>query len=362
MKADPQPQAVLARCRRGLLASPWTVRTSALALLAVSTTTLADEGQLTASDCPQAQTPTEQAICNDPALRARDRTLVDAWASARRHTRYRDALLADQRAWLRRRDADCGNDVACLHRSYTMRIAALQATAGSFKWEGHWERLGGPGTHADLRINATPDGALHVEFEASNGGNMGQFDADAKVSGDRLVLRHNDCTLTLQRVHNQLEVGQDGSDAGCGAGAGVYFDGRYVPSGSEQPDWNLLAMGVVKTPARDNQVRMLLGSDGYQALLDRANQVSKDDAVPGLTTFGVRGLYTSMEGALQQDGDAIRVGLLQDDEVRWYSNDPATRAEPPAWFDKWRERFAGKPVRLMSVQGQPLLQRAANGD
>ncbi|MDB6176184.1 peptidoglycan-binding protein [Paracoccus sp. Z330] len=74
-------------------------------------------------ECARAATPTEQAICADPALAALDRVLGDAW-TAQRQVDNSDSRLAEQRIWLAERDA-CNDDVACLQASMKGRLSVL---------------------------------------------------------------------------------------------------------------------------------------------------------------------------------------------------------------------------------------------
>lgn len=66
--------------------------------------------------CAAASTASEHAICGDKDLAELDRDIADAYAEVlRRHGGgARGALLANQREWIKRRDAACGSDVACL--------------------------------------------------------------------------------------------------------------------------------------------------------------------------------------------------------------------------------------------------------
>jgi len=76
-----------------------------------------------AFDCKAAATPTERAICADPALRDLDAELGSAYAQALHATADGSAALRQQqRDWLRTRDA-CGADAGCLATQYRQRLA-----------------------------------------------------------------------------------------------------------------------------------------------------------------------------------------------------------------------------------------------
>lgn len=338
--------------------APWGLACGAAlaaGLFALPGRAVADDGGA-GFNCAKATGAAEQAICADPVLRRLDHALAVAWRDALANTRYRTELQADQRRWLHQRDAECGERVACLRRAYALRLPALAGTSGAFSWAGEWQRLAWPGSDAELALTPALGGMLTVGIDAANGGNTGMFGASATPAADMAVFHADgDCTITLRRVHNQLQVEQNGSDSDCGAGAGVSFDGRYVRKGGPMPEWDLPALGVVASPDTDAAIRTLLGPDDYRALLLRANQVAHDPDVPGLTTFGVRGLYTSMEAALlQQPSGIVQVAILDDDEIRYYSSDPALATRLPEEFGAWLARFT-RTVQMMSAPGRPTL-------
>ena len=97
----------------------------ALALtLGVSPQTLGSGAARAASfDCARAASPTEIAICSDPALSGLDGQLGTAYAQ---RLALDPALRQIQRAWLRARDAGCGRDRACLRRFMTAQLAWLR--------------------------------------------------------------------------------------------------------------------------------------------------------------------------------------------------------------------------------------------
>ena len=64
-----------------------------------------------APDCRQAKTATERAICGSPELAAADKAMGQAYAVLRAQLQpeQQQALLADQRRWITRRTAACGD-------------------------------------------------------------------------------------------------------------------------------------------------------------------------------------------------------------------------------------------------------------
>ncbi|WP_432762056.1 lysozyme inhibitor LprI family protein [Seohaeicola sp. SP36] len=80
-------------------------------------------------DCSLAATPVEITICAHDELSRLDREMAAAYRSARGSAGQgrSDQVLADQRAWIVRRDA-CGPDRNCLSRLMRDRIATLSVS------------------------------------------------------------------------------------------------------------------------------------------------------------------------------------------------------------------------------------------
>lgn len=77
--------------------------------------------------CPQAGTPTERAICANDDLSALDLELEAIYKARRQrlNDNAREALLSEQRSWLRKRNA-CGAQNDCLVQSYAARLQVLR--------------------------------------------------------------------------------------------------------------------------------------------------------------------------------------------------------------------------------------------
>ncbi|WP_353861139.1 lysozyme inhibitor LprI family protein [Azospirillum formosense] len=102
------------------------------ALLALGLLALPTAAGAAGFPCSKAATPTEKAICADPALSALDERLAASYRAALEQLSGASpeegaagtAVKADQRAWLRDRDS-CRADTACLRRAYDGRVAVL---------------------------------------------------------------------------------------------------------------------------------------------------------------------------------------------------------------------------------------------
>ena len=87
------------------------------ALLAVTQPAMAQS-----FNCRHADTRTEEAICDNPQLRALDRRM--SWAYARA-LRSGDTSTREQRRWLASRDA-CGGSDGCIRAAYVQRLRELR--------------------------------------------------------------------------------------------------------------------------------------------------------------------------------------------------------------------------------------------
>lgn len=315
-------------------------------------------------DCGKARTVTETAICADAVTDELDAALAMRWRDALARSRYPVELKADQTAWLAARNR-CRSDIACLRQSYTRRLAELDAAAieGVFDWNGEWTRVDSHSSHSTLDIDRLADDRYRIGLDASAGANMGGFAGEVQLDGDTLRSQGSDddpeCRMMLRRVHRQIELEQ--SQGHCGAGAGVYYAGRYVAdtSGDNAPAWTLLNLGIVEKPEHDKALRDLLGQDDYAALVTRIDLGSAltDEDGFGATVgdYAVRGIASSTRGLLMQTGDGrFWVALLDFDdsgnsEVRYYSNVPAWTGKLPRTVAAWIESIdTPAPLRMMS--------------
>jgi uncharacterized protein len=90
-------------------------------------------------DCAKAGTPTEKAVCADPALSKLDeqvaagfRAGLSKWPAGNWATYLRN----EQRDWLKDRDSICKADRACLRRDYELRLGFLNKP--DIKWMGRY--------------------------------------------------------------------------------------------------------------------------------------------------------------------------------------------------------------------------------
>lgn len=308
-------------------------------------------------DCHKAASKAEKTICADPVLSDYDSQLSRAWSAALKQTRYAKELKVDQQTWLKQRDA-C-EDWACLRRDYTRRLAMLAPAnvAGSFVWEGDWSKVTSPQVGADLRVRALAPGRYRISLSGNSGANSGEYEGEARADGNTLRVddADDDCRLVLRRTHRQIEIEQ--FNGSCGAGAGVYYDGRYTPGTQAQPTrWDLLNRGLVRSRAAAEAIRGALGG-AYDELLATLHACTDEAGAGTITTSCfVRGLGNGYAAMIIEANDGRWWLAYRGDseETRYYTNVADAAAHPPAAIRQWHDELP-RPLRLMSAPGRPLL-------
>jgi len=299
-------------------------------------------------DCTKAASPTEKAICADPALSSLDGQLAAAWKKALAKGGDTAALKAEQLQWLKQRDR-CGAGVLCVGDRYRERLASLNgAPLAADRWQQTWYRDSDTPSFGGVLTFTGTAPRLHFELSGNNGANTGGLSGDIELHGDRGTFRQDQCRIDFSRKGGRMQVEQQGSDVDCGAGSGVTYSGDYVTASKAQarPPADLVTLKVL-TDARQNAVaHKLLGAD-YQTLVDMINTSADEKDLDGLnanvTSYWVRGIATTNAAIVMHRGTDLWIGLLVFDahdkvRMRYYSNVPAWKKTVPktirAWHDK----------------------------
>jgi uncharacterized protein YecT (DUF1311 family) len=161
-------------------------------------------------DCAKAGTPTEKAICKDPAVSKLDEQVAAAFKTAQGlwpAGNWSTFIRNEQRWWLKDRNDICKADAGCLNQDYTRRLSYL--THPSLKWEGRYVagRCPNDGVYLDVAQNY-PDAGIGIELYLcpNSAGNMllqaeGDLDASGKLkfedAGCPRVLAFTQDTVTL---------------------------------------------------------------------------------------------------------------------------------------------------------------------
>jgi uncharacterized protein YecT (DUF1311 family) len=156
--------------------------------------------QAASFDCAKAGTPTEKAICKNPAVSKLDDQVAAAFKTAQGlwpAGNWSAFIRSEQRWWLKDRDRICKADVACLKQDYERRLSYL--THPSLKWEGRYVagRCPHDGVYLDVAQNY-PDAGVGVDLYLcpNSAGNMllqaagrGRCVGQAELRGRRLPAR-----------------------------------------------------------------------------------------------------------------------------------------------------------------------------
>jgi len=321
--------------------------------VALTSFVLACTADASSFDCTSAASKTEKAICSDPYLSSLDDKLATQWRTTLGNVTDPKALKTDQRQWLKNRNA-CGTQSACLRREYLIRLTELGHADRPFSWDATWQLIP-PGTSTSATLVTQPRDATHIaiDISAGEGANSGDLTGVAILKDGIAVYAEDDCKLTFTPINGVLNVTQTGADSDCGGGMGVYYAGRYVAS--EQPlklDYDLLSLGLARTPAEDQVLRSLLKND-YQKLVETSGSLqvgedSKDVPDSQVVAMWMRGLGGI--GILMSTADA-QVWLIfksYDDQgqehLRYYTNVTKWKNRLPdvlqGWYDRMQENHS----------------------
>jgi uncharacterized protein len=316
--------------------------------VALTSLVLACTAHASSFDCTSAASKTEKAICSDPYLSTLDDKLAEQWRTTLGKVADPKALKTDQRQWLKNRNA-CGALSACLRREYLMRLTELEHAVQPFSWDANWQLIP-PGTSTSATLVTQRRDATHIaiDISAGEGANSGDLTGVAILTDGTAVYAEDACKLAFTPINGVLNVTQTGADSDCGGGMGVYYAGRYVAS--EQPlklDYDLLSLGLARTPAEDQALRSLLKTD-YQKLVEtsgslQVGEASKDVPDAQVVEIWMRGLGGI--GILMSADDA-QVWLIfksYDDRgkehLRYYTNAQQWKQKLPDVLQAWYERF-----------------------
>jgi uncharacterized protein len=316
--------------------------------VALTSLVLACTAHASSFDCTSAASKTEKAICSDPYLSTLDDKLAEQWRTTLGKVADPKALKTDQRQWLKNRNA-CGALSACLRREYLMRLTELEHAVQPFSWDANWQLIP-PGTSTSATLVTQRRDATHIaiDISAGEGANSGDLTGVAILTDGTAVYAEDACKLAFTPINGVLNVTQTGADSDCGGGMGVYYAGRYVAS--EQPlklDYDLLSLGLARTPAEDQALRSLLKTD-YQKLVETSGslqigEASKDVPDAQVVEMWMRGLGGI--GILMSADDA-QVWLIfksYDDRgkehLRYYTNAQQWKQKLPDVLQAWYERF-----------------------
>jgi uncharacterized protein len=147
-----------------------------LACLLLTSLAAAPAATAASFDCAKAGTPTEKAICKDPAVSKLDEQVAAAFKTALTFWpagNWKTYILTEQRNWLKDRNAICKADTACLKTDYERRLVYL--TDPDLKWTGRY--VAGQCPRDGIFLDATPNHhevgvSIEIYICPRPGGNM----------------------------------------------------------------------------------------------------------------------------------------------------------------------------------------------
>jgi len=302
-------------------------------------------------DCRKATTAVEKMICANGELSLLDEQLARAFTDARKSVA---ASAIGQVAWLRDVRNQCAS-VDCLKAAHQARIAVLKkqspvAPLSIDRLAGEWTRVGDtPADPSTLTIsNATTTG-FAFEVSAASGGNSGIIEGVAVRDDAEAVFkdRETKCNVRFSWGSDYLFLSPSPDCLSMG-GMGVTFHGEYRKGKVERRTPTLTELGILAANVTEKAFSALVGKD-YELFLSRFHLRSDETDLDGLgakvVSGGVRGLYTFMEAIVMSRSDGtILAALIDDDVVKYFSNDAKFKTKLPITIDKWRGNFADKKV------------------
>jgi uncharacterized protein len=355
------PLAALAYCPPS---EEWNLSMFAISLrhaLLLSSLAFASITHASSFDCTSAASKTEKAICADSYLSNLDQKLGSLWRSTLAEVADPKALKTDQRGWLKQRN-QCEDRVPCLRRQYLMRLTALEYMVKPFSWDATWQLIPwGVSEGAEITTRRQDASLIAFDISAANGSHSGELEGIATIKGTQARYEQGECVLTFKALNGLIDVVQDGADSDCGAGMGVYYGGRYVPSKQAVlVDYDLLTLGVAQTQ-RENEILHTLLKDDYQTLLQNCGlkmDGESSEEVPDseVSNYWVRGLPSSNAAiVMRAPNEQFWIIVLIPQSVgktlaRYYTNVAQWKGRMPDVLQAWYASKGGEgymPVDFM---------------
>jgi hypothetical protein len=295
-------------------------------------------------DCRKAASAAEKMVCQDPALSRLDEEMSRAFAEAGR----RAGTVPGQQAWLRTRDA-CA-DPACVKWAYESRIAYLKG-----ELTGEWKRKGNT-RHGGASITITKATPASIDFTlfSSSGMHMGEIEGTALRKGGVATYRDPDseCKVTFRQRMEWLVV----TTAGCASmgGMGVVFDGEFSLGLPDAPLPTLTQLRVLAPGISEVSFAALTGKS-YERFIESFDLIGENEDLDGIGAHVrsgfVRGLDTEEAAiVMSRAGGKIYAAVLDEDVIKYFSNDPLFLTKLPATIEAWRRPFPDRKVVFASAR------------
>jgi uncharacterized protein len=198
-----------------------------VALLGLFAVLASDVGAAPSFDCAKAQSAAEKKVCATPDLEWFDRQLARLYRLARYQAEdEHDALLAEQRAFLDRRDA-CWDEYECLLKAYETRLGELGTHVNVHEAYAEYRPKDLGGSLWIVRFGF--DAAVKI-LTVGDAGHTCTFDTDSAQVGGKGVIRWKGaagdaCRIDIVPHGDEMRVQTRGCQDYCGMRA--VLDGQY---------------------------------------------------------------------------------------------------------------------------------------
>jgi hypothetical protein len=248
---------------------------------------------------------------------------------------------------------------SCRHKPVSVHKAASGTSNNAWlgKWERHEWQNGG-----ELTISKIVKGSAMFSLEINGGGATGEIEGKAHIVSDSAVYISHDgydsCRMVflLNKTRSAISI----SESRCIAGVGAGFEGNYVRFKSKEDlsaddsDKNQTLVSLqILTRQEDKMFRKLVGGY-YQTYVTNTQQT--DDDVKDVDQLNakviassVNQMRTFMEYIIMIDSSKhIWAATIDNDTVRYFTNNDLYRDKLPKTIDNWREDFKQYPVIYQS--------------
>ncbi|MBN2345890.1 MAG: hypothetical protein JXO51_05825 [Candidatus Aminicenantes bacterium] len=226
----------------------------------------------------------------------------------------------------------------------------LPGIAGN--WAGHWTRVGSTfQDHSKLVISDVSAKSFKFELNVQSGGHVDEFSGTASVTGNRAVFQDadRDCTLIFVLEDKTLALKTEGD---CLLAMGCTIEGAYRPDvASDEP--TLWQRGVFESEAQEDTFLQLVGEEA--SMFEFSMQlIAEEEDLDGFSarvrTGFVRGLAATMTAIVMIHPEGkIWAAVRDNDEVRYFTNDPPCLRKLPKTIERWRQQFPELKIVFVSA-------------
>jgi hypothetical protein len=240
-------------------------------------------------------------------------------------------------------DSTTDSDTVEVRKTSTGRVSSF--------WLGSWRRDQWQSS-ASLEITGIKGDSISFSLAASNGGNTGEIEGMAIVSGNSAVFSSFDesdtCLMQFELIGDSIiAIDQKGF---CFAGMGVSYSGQYNNAKTRKGETTetMTSLGLFPTEKQDSIFKDLVGTS-YSLFVNSTQLTSEDEDLDGLNatvrSSGVRGLFTIMENIVMVDSlNNIWAAVIDDNKVYYFTNHKDSKNTLPKTIENWRMRFKDYPV------------------